>query len=492
MINIIRSYLESSECYGALFSKRDPFCGIIENQEQDPTYILSKFTGSNATILITLTENILFTDMRYYQRAESETRFRVIYDNPYKWISKNLTQKQKIAVNPIRHLYNQLSVIEDRVTLDLKLNDLLIAPDDYIHENLSPISSNKFPEMDAFLSSSACTSAFLMPENYSWVTGLRDTFAEYNKSLKKYGIFRNGTLQGYGINDISNLDNDISKMHKEIVCLDKSTTPYFIVKLFEKHEAIIKDKSIYELQSIKTDAEIESIRIANKHEAENFVKIINWVRLSIDEGKSITEKDVSDKILEIKSEHSDFLGESFKTIVASGPNSSIIHYDPDANPRKIERNDILLIDSGSHYYSGTTDITRTISIGTPTQKQKQVYKAVYKGLMALSNKIFPKSTSGEVLEGIARQHLWDLSMDYPHSTGHGIGFVLNVHEAGCGIAKNIKCLMPGFVTSCEPGCYIPGEFGVRLEDTLVVREHNKDFLKFEPLTNLEFDSVLLG
>lgn len=487
LLSKIKKYISEQKLYGVLFSKLDEYCNTIQDINFDPIFIFSGFTGSNAFILITVDKNILFTDKRYYQRAETETDFEIIYEDVYQWISLNLPLNQKIAIEPSKHIYQKIKKIEQHVFLDPGLKFFYPQISD-IKENIIKISEeNRIPYISEFLFHNNAFAAILTPENFSWAKNIRDLNKQYNKSVSKFGIQYN--------NDILELEpNNIHKLTKIIsgktICADYNAIPYSIIKEFENH-ATVKNKSLSALQAIKTNDEIEGFKLANTYERDNFIKIVKWIQSSISDGKKINENDVCEKLLEIKSANKEFLGESFETICGYGPNSSIIHYSSKNSPSIIKNGDLLLIDSGSHYTCGTTDITRTIAIGTPTKQQKNIFTIILKALLKASMQKIPINSSGQIIDIITRSTLWNNGMDYPHSTGHGIGFIMNVHELGAGFYQNAPTLQPGMVISIEPGYYLEKKFGVRLENNIYISKLDDKFLKLETLSKIPFDNTLI-
>jgi len=202
------------------------------------------------------------------------------------------------------------------------------------------------------------------------------------------------------------------------------------------------------------------------------------------------------------------MGLSFDTISSTGPNAAIIHYKPvPGSCSKIDPKEIYLCDSGAQYLDGTTDTTRTLHFGEPTEMERKAYTLVLKGMVALDRAVFPKGTSGFALDVLARQFLWTEGLDYRHGTGHGVGSFLNVHEGPIGIGTRLQYsevpLAPGMVISNEPGYYEDGKFGIRIENIIMVKEANtnhqfgdKPYFGFEHVTmaplckNLTDESLL--
>jgi Xaa-Pro aminopeptidase len=191
---------------------------------------------------------------------------------------------------------------------------------------------------------------------------------------------------------------------------------------------------------------------------------------------------------------------SFETISGAGPNGAIVHYrtSPETN-RALERNSIYLVDSGGQYLNGTTDITRTVAIGTPTVEQKDRFTRVLKGHIAIAAARFPVGTTGSQLDPLARLALWQAGLDYEHGTGHGVGSYLNVHEGPQRISKSPStvALQPGMIVSNEPGYYKTNAYGIRIESLVIVVDlgipegGEKLLLGFETLTQVPIDKSLI-
>ncbi|MDE6233747.1 MAG: M24 family metallopeptidase, partial [Lachnospiraceae bacterium] len=214
----------------------------------------------------------------------------------------------------------------------------------------------------------------------------------------------------------------------------------------------------------------------------------------------ITEFDVVQKMEDIRNEIDNYIEPSFATISAYGSNGAIVHYEPQKPGDKILPKGFLLLDTGGHYMEGTTDITRTISLGELTDIQKKHYTAVLMGNLRLSDTSFLYGCRGTNLDCIAREPLWKMELDYKHGTGHGVGYLLNVHESPNSFRWRINptlinsqdaVLEEGMITSDEPGLYIEGEYGIRLENLIMCRKSEENqygqFMKFEVLTMAPFD-----
>ena len=213
----------------------------------------------------------------------------------------------------------------------------------------------------------------------------------------------------------------------------------------------------------------------------------------------MTELDVEEILINNAKKDENYLCQSFNTISAYNENGAIIHYDVHQNiPKTLKPEGLLLLDSGANYLEGTTDITRTISLGNVTQEMKDCYTLVLKSHIALSQVKFLKSSTGSNLDAIARYNLWQYGLDYKHGTSHGIGFCLNVHEGPQRIAfkANDTELEVGMLLSNEPGVYLKDKFGIRLENSILVKDYMKTesgtFLQFETVSYIPFDRDMLN
>ncbi|KAI9444117.1 Creatinase/aminopeptidase [Lactarius indigo] len=250
---------------------------------------------------------------------------------------------------------------------------------------------------------------------------------------------------------------------------------------------------IAELKAIKNATEVEGFRASHIRDGSALIRYFAWLEEQLNQGVKLSESQGADQLEKFRSELPLFKGLSFTTISSTGPNGAIIHYSPDPNDCAIiQKDQIYLCDSGGQYLDGTTDVTRTLHFGTPTDEQRRAFTRVLQGHIAIDTAIFPNGTSG-AYDTWARRYLWRDGLDYRHGTGHGVGHFLNVHEGpqgiGTRIAYNSTPLKPGMTVSNEPGYYADGEYGIRIENVVIVREAqtpnnfgDKGFLGFEHVT----------
>lgn len=248
------------------------------------------------------------------------------------------------------------------------------------------------------------------------------------------------------------------------------------------------------LKGRKNDVQIAGVRAAMVRDGVAMVHSLMEIEQDIAEGKEITEIGVADILTKHRSAQALYFDESFDTIAGYGPHGAIVHYSATpATNATLHPDNLLLIDSGANYLDGTTDITRTITLGEPTNAQRHDFTLVMKGHIALATAVFPAGTVGPQLDALARINLWKEGLSYLHGTGHGVGHFLNVHEGPQRIhlAGNTQPLLPGMITSNEPGLYRAGEYGIRCENLVLCVDafttEFGDFYRFETLTLCPFD-----
>ncbi|KAK4569975.1 hypothetical protein LTR86_002945 [Recurvomyces mirabilis] len=252
---------------------------------------------------------------------------------------------------------------------------------------------------------------------------------------------------------------------------------------------------IGDAKAIKNSTELDGMRKCHIRDGAALIEYFAWLEDELLNKKTtLDEVQGADKLEEIRSKHEKFVGLSFDTISSTGANAAVIHYKPEVGScSTIDPTKIYLCDSGAQYFDGTTDTTRTLHFGEPTEMEREAYTLVLKGHIALDLAVFPKGTSGFAIDTLARQHLWAQGLEYRHGTGHGVGSYLNVHEGPIGIGTRIQYsevpLSVGNVISNEPGYYEDGNFGIRIENVVMVKEvqtkhkfGDKPYLGFEHVT----------
>jgi len=253
--------------------------------------------------------------------------------------------------------------------------------------------------------------------------------------------------------------------------------------------SIEKTNPSTDLKALKNDVEIAFTRETMVKDGVALTKFFKWLEEEMAKGTSLTELSISNKLRDFRAEQSGFVGESFDTIAGYREHGALPHYKiTESSNSTLQARGLFLIDSGGQYRGGTTDITRVVSLGEITAEEKKDYTLVLKGMIEGSSTIFPKNSRGYQIDTITRKPLWDAYKNYGHGTGHGIGFFLNVHEGPqvFNAAPVDVPILPGMITSIEPGLYLEGKYGIRIENLVLAVEADKnyfgEFMSFETLT----------
>lgn len=300
----------------------------------------------------------------------------------------------------------------------------------------------------------------------------------------------------YPYDDVYSYVQSISSDKK--VLLSRANVNSRLVSNIPSEVTILDEPNLTLLpKAVKNKTEMENERIAHIKDGIAVTKFIHWLKKNVTR-TTITELSAAEKLYQFRSEQEHFLGDSFDPIIAYGTHAAIVHYSAtEATDIQLEAREMVLADTGGHYLEGTTDITRTIVLGPVTAKEKKFFTAVLRGNLNLAAAKFKYGCTGLNLDYLARGPLWELGEDYNHGTGHGVGYLLNVHEGPNSFRwKNLPgnpapVLEEGMITSDEPGYYLENEFGIRHENLVLCKKAEKtsfgQFMCFEPLTMVPFD-----
>ncbi|PBP17058.1 metallopeptidase family M24 [Diplocarpon rosae] len=366
------------------------------------------------------------------------------------------------------------------------------------------LRGNDIPYNPVFFSYAAITptSATLYVNPSKLSSECEEYLAENGISVRPYEkIFHDSQLLGESISSEAEGHSE-AKIKKFLV----STKTSWALKRALGGEAKVDEirSPIGDAKAVKNETELEGMRACHIRDGSALIEYFAWLenRLTV-EKTEIDEVTAADKLEELRSKQKHFVGLSFDTISSTGANAAVIHYSPErGNCAIIDPKAVYLCDSGAQYFDGTTDTTRTMHFGEPTEMERKAYTLVLKGNIALDVAIFPKGTTGFALDTLARQFLWEEGLDYRHGTGHGVGSYLNVHEGPIGIGTRIQYsevpLAPGNVISNEPGYYDDGSFGIRIENVVMVKEAetkhqfgDKPYLGFEHVTMVPYCRKLI-
>ncbi|MEE9439887.1 MAG: aminopeptidase P family protein [Saprospiraceae bacterium] len=504
---------------------------------------ISGFTGSAGTVVVTSDDSGLWTDSRYFLQGEQELQGSSIdlhkmtnqFEPQYlTWLVSKLSAGDVVGIDGSVCSMRQYFAIERilgskgiliNTSYDLFADvwqDRAALPSDMIFEHdvkyCGKSRSQKLDEIRAKMKlQNADHHLITTLDDIAWIFNIRGTDVEFNPVAVAYAIIsqKDATLyidrdkvptdlliklKSEEINQLAYKDiigslNQLSE--KDILLYDPSNCSVNLDKAINCQK--VEGKTISRLmKAIKNPTELAHAREVMVKDGAAIAKTFYWLEQSLKNNLNISEADIADKLIEERSQMANYIGESFPAIVGYKGNGAIIHYRPMHDDcAQLKPEGILLVDSGGQYLDGTTDITRTIALGTPTKEEKRNFTLVLKGNIALSKAIFPKGTAGGQLDLLARMHLWQHGLNYGHGTGHGVGFFLNVHEppqgfAGLNSERGTTIHQEGMLTSNEPGYYKEGAYGIRIENLVItVKDEFEGFLSLETITLYPIDIRLI-
>lgn len=521
-LNKLRSFMKKSQVDAFLLHNKDEYLSSYPHENKQRLKWLCGFTGTNGTVIATKEgKSPFFTDGRYTLQASYEVDLNVyeIFDiskkTPWQWARENLEQNSVLTYPTSLFTLNQikkyegiciLKPLDDNPIDELWERSFIVEQKIIAHPLEYSGKSSKQKCLELAKTISAQDAVLLTnSESISWLLNIRNNDFLYNPAVLSYAIlYGNGHVDLFiedsssefelgeyvHVLNISYLNNALDKI--DLIIIDPETVPMRIMKLLDGKN-IMEAKDLCALpKAIKNEREIQGAINAHIRDGIAVTNFLNWLEKNIDKG--ITELSAEEKLLELRREQKLFKSPSFPTISAFAEDGAIIHYRANEKTNKrIEKNGLYLIDSGGQYLDGTTDVTRTVAIGVPSNEQINNYTRVLKAHIEVARVIFPVGTTGGELDILARVHLWQAGLDYSHSTGHGVGSYLAVHEGPQAIAKgNNVPLQPGMILSNEPGYYKPGEYGIRIENLMYVEEKKAGFLGFKQLTCVPYDRRLIN
>ena len=506
---------------------------------------MSGFTGSSGTLIISMDEAGLWTDGRYFIQAENELKDSGIklfkmgeegvptigeylleklpknstlgFDGRVMSVKEGQSLANKLAFKGINieYKYDLVNDIwEDRCSLPTEKAFLLGV--EYSGESFS----DKLYRIRAVMKEKKATTHILASlDDIAWLFNIRGRDVKSNPVVLSYAVITIDSV--YLFIDKNKIGKDIrAELSKENVQIKGYEEVYEFIKNIDENEVVLIDTSkvnyaIYNnipsnvqkieernpsilFKSIKNEIELKNIRNSHIKDGVAFTKFMYWLKNNI--GKiEITEISATQKLEEFRREQDKFIEPSFSTIAAYKDHAAMMHYSAtEESNYKLEPRDLFLVDSGGQYFDGTTDITRTIALGPIPENVRKDFTNVVRGMIRLSKAKFLYGCRGYNLDILARGPLWEEGIDYKCGTGHGIGFVLNVHEGPNGFRWKVRediddsCILEeGMVTTNEPGVYVENSHGIRIENEIVVRKAEKNeygqFMDFEVITFAPID-----
>ena len=507
---------------------------------------LTGFAGSAGIAVVLNDQAAIFVDGRYTLQVRDQVdgtlyQYRHMIEEPASaWIAEHAKAGQKIGFDPRLHTNAGLARLEEAATkagaVLLPLPENLIdkvwtgqparpqAPVVIYPEKFAGRTAVEKRALIAEVMKAEGIGAYFFTalDSIAWMFNIRGGDVEYSPLTYAYALLfakpqADGTaallfidpakispaVEAHLGRDVrvapyDGLDHELTAMDKSVgvMGLDRDTgSRWAYDRLVAGHKVKVTADPCTSLKARKHPAELQGVRDAHVRDGAALARFLAWLAKEAPKGQ-LTEITAAERLEQFRAENNSFGGPSFATIAGAGGNGAIVHYRAHpATAARIHPDMVMLLDSGGQYLDGTTDVTRTLAIGKATGEQKHRFTLVLKGHIALATARFVKGTTGSQLDALARHALWQEGLDYDHGTGHGVGTYLGVHEGPQRISKvgNTVALEPGMVISNEPGYYKTGEYGIRIENLVAVRESpapagaEKALLEFETITLAPID-----
>ena len=504
---------------------------------------VSGFNGSAGTAVVTMTSAALWTDSRYFLAAEEQlhgTEFQLmklkIPGTPSiaEWLGKELADvsSPEVGLDGWVNSYAATSgLISDlrkaggitvRTNLDplaeiwkdrpsIPENPVEIQPLEYAGEDATSKIQRIRKALRTYHADGILVSAL---DDIAWTLNLRGTDVHCNPVFVSYLLIASDKvslfvdeakvsaevrayLEAHGVSlyNYNKVEDGLKEYSEYNILLDANETSYYLWKTVKCQEIVAKTSPIPAMKAVKSEAEIAGYRRAMLRDGVAMVKFLKWLVPAVEAGGQ-TEMSIDRKLTSLRAEQEQFRDISFDTIAGYQAHGAIVHYEASAEtdaPLKPEG--FLLLDSGAQYQDGTTDITRTIALGPVTEEMKHIYTLVLKGHIQLELAKFPDGASGTQLDALARECMWREGLNFLHGTGHGVGSYLNVHEGPHQVRMEYMPapLRAGMTVTDEPGLYLADKFGVRIENTLLIKDYMETefgkFLQMESLTLCPIDTA---
>lgn len=541
-LEALRDLMRSKHIDAVIIPGTDPHQSEYPSEHWKFRDYVSGFTGSNGTAVVTLDDAGLWTDSRYFLQAAEQLEgsgFTLRKENipgeptVLEWLGEVLDEDAVVGVDG-----RLFSLIEaNRIEMFCAQNGFMFAPDfraaeaiwtdrparpmnpAFVHDEAlagEDVDSKISRVVDALDAADADGLLITALDEIAWLLNLRGSDVDYTPVVIAFAYVSEDErvlfidsekvtsevkdhLKKYGvkIKDYDDIEKFLGKISSTAtVMVDPNRVSDAL------GQAMICNKTymaspVIALKGVKNECQIAGFRQAMLYDGAAMVRMMMWLEQNVANG--ITEMDVDRRLQQERAAYASNRGDSFHMIAGYKDHGAIVHYEAtDESAYTLAPDGLLLIDTGGQYLEGTTDITRTISLGNPTAAEKHDYTLILKGHLALARAVFPKGTMGVQLDVLARGPLWNEGMTYLHGTGHGVGHFLGCHEGPQSIRMeaNPTPLELGMVTSNEPGIYKTGEYGIRTENLLLCvpacsNEEWGEFYKFESLTLFPYDTTLM-
>lgn len=539
----LREVMRREHLGAFIFPSTDPHSGEYVPDHWKGREWITGFDGSAGTAVVTMNSAAMWTDSRYFIAAAEQltgTEFKLMklrmLGTPTiaEWLGGELRESSttEVALDGMVNTYNEVNSLKTELRkvggLTLRTNfdplkeiwkDRPELPVDAV--KIQPLeltgeeTINKLVRIRRALRALHADGTLLSTlDDIAWTLNLRGTDVRCNPVFVAYLLISDTqttlyinkvkltrevsaylSTQGVTVDDYENVSKGLKNYAEYNILLDPDTTNYTLARQVSCPEVLFETSPVPALKAVKNEAEIRGFHSAMLKDGIAMVKFLKWLRPAVEAGGQ-TEMSLNERLTALRAEQPLFRGVSFDSIVGYEAHGAIVHYE--ATPvtdAPIKPCGLVLIDSGAQYEDGTTDITRTIALGEITPEQRHVYTLVLKGHIQLSMCKFPEGTTGTQLDIMARQAMWREGYNYFHGTGHGVGAYLNVHEGPQQIRMEWRSapFREGMTITDEPGLYLEGQFGVRIENTLLTVPYRSTefgaFLQFIPLTLCPIDTA---
>ncbi|MGR5518707.1 aminopeptidase P family protein [Vibrio harveyi] len=538
-VNAIREWLAQHNIDALLVPHEDEYLGEYVPAHNERLHWLTGFTGSAGAAVITKDKAAIFVDGRYTVQVTKQVpadlfEYRHLIEEPaLDWIKDHLANGASVAIDPRMHNSAWLDMAQAKLAGALELKILASNPiDELWHDRPAPVvsdvrlmatetvgqsSESKRQEIAELVKKTGADSAVITAlDSICWLLNVRGLDVSRLPVLLSHAILHSDSSVEYFLEPArlpaefdAHVGSGVTVHHPEAlqarletltgknVLVDPATSNAWFKLVLQNAGASVVSKADPCLmpKAAKNAVEIAGMKACHIRDGVAMSKFLSWLDAEVVAGNLHDEATLADKLEAFRSEDPTLMDLSFDTISAAGGNAAMCHYNHENQPEpgKLELNTLYLVDSGGQYLDGTTDITRTIAIGQPSQEMIKQFTLALKGHIGVARARFPKGTRGYQIDTLARQHLWAEGYDYDHGTGHGVGHFLSVHEGPASISKKQidVPLTEGMVLSNEPGYYRADAFGIRIENLELVVETptNGDFpvLSFESLTRCPID-----
>lgn len=515
---LLRTELKNRGLNGFIIPRADEHQGEYVAAYAERLFWLTGFSGSAGLAIVLEKEAAIFVDGRYTIQVEQQVDCAVfrpqhlIEEPPTDWLASKLAKDMQVGIDPWLHTTNQYKQFENACA---RAGATLVAADsnavDTIWEEQPPLPSSpvvvqsqqhagdtadqKIQAVQEQLKKAGDDAVILtLPDSIAWLFNIRGNDIPHMPVTLSFAIVpaegkailhvdpnkldeqtRRYLDEITELHDPEHLEKDLVKASQKgrRIRVDPATAAYQITRSLQSGKALVTPGAdpCIALKARKNAFEIAGSRTAHKRDGLAVCRFLAWLDAEASKGR-LDEIAVAKELELFRTETGKLKDISFPSISAAGPNAAICHYKVSyKTARKLEPKSLYLIDSGAQYLDGTTDITRTIAVGEPTAEMRDRYTRVLKGHIAIATARFPVGTSGTQIDILARLPLWELGLDFDHGTGHGVGSYLGVHEGPQRISKSggQVPLEPGMILSNEPGYYKEGEYGIRIENLVLVR-----------------------